>query len=174
MRPISLWGKIVGSMCAIAGVLTIALPVPVIVSNFNYFYHRENDNEDQKDLKYTHVSDSSQYLAAASTGSVRKSDLEDSVGGTSYQNMMVGNDAEASELYTPNNQTATTTTSMSHGLIGSLSSSAIIAQSPDKSPIHLNTNNSNSNSNFNKYSIKRNSIKSNCIQLNGLNVETDV
>jgi len=42
MRPISAWGKLVGSMCAIAGVLTIALPVPVIVSNFNYFYHREN------------------------------------------------------------------------------------------------------------------------------------
>uniref|UniRef100_T1KGS5 Uncharacterized protein n=1 Tax=Tetranychus urticae TaxID=32264 RepID=T1KGS5_TETUR len=29
-----------------AGVLTTALPVPVIVSNFNYFYHRENDQED--------------------------------------------------------------------------------------------------------------------------------
>jgi len=42
MRPVSAWGKLVGSMCAIAGVLTIALPVPVIVSNFNYFYHREN------------------------------------------------------------------------------------------------------------------------------------
>ncbi|XP_055509553.1 potassium voltage-gated channel subfamily A member 3-like [Leucoraja erinacea] len=47
MKPITVAGKIVGSMCAIAGVLTIALPVPVIVSNFNYFYHRENDNEEQ-------------------------------------------------------------------------------------------------------------------------------
>lgn len=43
MRPITFWGKLVGSLCAISGVLTIALPVPVIVSNFNYFYHRENE-----------------------------------------------------------------------------------------------------------------------------------
>ena len=182
MLPISLWGKIVGSMCAIAGVLTIALPVPVIVSNFNYFYHRENDNEDQKDLKYTRVSDSSQYLAAPSTGSVRKSDLEDSVGGTSYQNMMIGNEAETSELYTQANQTVT------HGLMGSLSSSAIIVtHSPEKSPIHLiNTNNNNTNTNpnnnnnnnnntINRFSFKRHSsMKSNCIKLTGLNVETDV
>ncbi|XP_074839763.1 potassium voltage-gated channel subfamily A member 5-like [Carettochelys insculpta] len=51
MRPVTVGGKIVGSLCAIAGVLTIALPVPVIVSNFNYFYHRETDNEDQAILK---------------------------------------------------------------------------------------------------------------------------
>jgi hypothetical protein len=41
MIPLSFWGKMVGSLCAIAGVLTLALPVPVIVSNFSYFYNRE-------------------------------------------------------------------------------------------------------------------------------------
>jgi len=45
MHPVSPLGKLVGSLCAIAGVLTIALPVPVIVSNFNYFYHRENADD---------------------------------------------------------------------------------------------------------------------------------
>jgi hypothetical protein len=53
MYPMTVGGKIVGSLCAIAGVLTIALPVPVIVSNFNYFYHRETDHEEQG--QYTHV-----------------------------------------------------------------------------------------------------------------------
>ncbi|KAM6895444.1 shaker-related potassium channel tsha2 [Xenentodon cancila] len=53
MCPVTIGGKIVGSLCAIAGVLTIALPVPVIVSNFNYFYHRETEHEEQ--LQYTHV-----------------------------------------------------------------------------------------------------------------------
>ncbi|XP_024235909.1 shaker-related potassium channel tsha2 [Oncorhynchus tshawytscha] len=53
MCPVTIGGKIVGSMCAIAGVLTIALPVPVIVSNFNYFYHRERNDEET--AVYTHV-----------------------------------------------------------------------------------------------------------------------
>ncbi|XP_078496652.1 potassium voltage-gated channel subfamily A member 10 [Lissotriton helveticus] len=48
MCPITVGGKMVGTLCAIAGVLTIALPVPVIVSNFNYFYHRETENEERQ------------------------------------------------------------------------------------------------------------------------------
>ncbi|KAM3870524.1 shaker-related potassium channel tsha2-like [Diretmus argenteus] len=53
MCPSTVGGKFVGSLCAIAGVLTIALPVPVIVSNFNYFYHRENKEEEN--VQYVHV-----------------------------------------------------------------------------------------------------------------------
>ncbi|NWS16938.1 KCNA4 protein, partial [Pachyramphus minor] len=56
MKPITVGGKIVGSLCAIAGVLTIALPVPVIVSNFNYFYHRETENEEQTQMMQNAVS----------------------------------------------------------------------------------------------------------------------
>jgi potassium voltage-gated channel Shaker-related subfamily A protein 2 len=43
MIPVTPQGKFVGALCAITGVLGIALPVPVIVSNFNYFYHRETE-----------------------------------------------------------------------------------------------------------------------------------
>ncbi|KAI4904119.1 hypothetical protein NFI96_029056 [Prochilodus magdalenae] len=53
MYPETVSGKLVGSMCAIAGVLTISLPVPVIVSNFSYFYHRETECVDS--TEYTHV-----------------------------------------------------------------------------------------------------------------------
>ncbi|CAG5978754.1 potassium voltage-gated channel subfamily A member 10 [Menidia menidia] len=48
MCPITMGGKMVGTLCAIAGVLTIALPVPVIVSNFNYFYHRETEQGEKQ------------------------------------------------------------------------------------------------------------------------------
>uniref|UniRef100_A0A8C6KED8 Potassium voltage-gated channel, shaker-related subfamily, member 7 n=1 Tax=Nothobranchius furzeri TaxID=105023 RepID=A0A8C6KED8_NOTFU len=55
MSPGTVGGKLVGSMCAIAGVLTISLPVPVIVSNFSYFYHREMECEDNR--VYSHNED---------------------------------------------------------------------------------------------------------------------
>lgn len=55
MVPLGLWGKMVGSLCAIAGVLTLALPVPVIVSNFNYFYNQEMGGEDLDSINPYHV-----------------------------------------------------------------------------------------------------------------------
>uniref|UniRef100_A0AAZ3RBK8 Potassium voltage-gated channel subfamily A member 3 n=1 Tax=Oncorhynchus tshawytscha TaxID=74940 RepID=A0AAZ3RBK8_ONCTS len=80
MHPITIGGKIVGSLCAIAGVLTIALPVPVIVSNFNYFYHRETEGEEQ--AQYLHVG-SCQPLAAETEedGEVRKRSSSSSLNG---------------------------------------------------------------------------------------------
>jgi len=38
MTPKTYVGMFIGSICALTGVLTIALPVPVIVSNFAMFY----------------------------------------------------------------------------------------------------------------------------------------
>lgn len=38
MVPKTYVGMFVGALCALGGVLTIALPVPVIVSNFTMYY----------------------------------------------------------------------------------------------------------------------------------------
>lgn len=38
MVPATAVGKFIGSICAVCGVLTIALPVPVIVNNFSLYY----------------------------------------------------------------------------------------------------------------------------------------
>ncbi|XP_013864047.1 potassium voltage-gated channel subfamily D member 3 [Austrofundulus limnaeus] len=53
MVPKTIAGKIFGSICSLSGVLVIALPVPVIVSNFSRIYH-QNQRADKRRAQKTH------------------------------------------------------------------------------------------------------------------------
>uniref|UniRef100_A0A8C1VTI7 A-type voltage-gated potassium channel KCND1 n=1 Tax=Cyprinus carpio TaxID=7962 RepID=A0A8C1VTI7_CYPCA len=51
MVPKTIMGKIFGSVCSLSGVLVIALPVPVIVSNFSRIYHQSQRAEKRRAQK---------------------------------------------------------------------------------------------------------------------------
>lgn len=51
MVPGTIVGKIVGGVCSLSGVLVIALPVPVIVSNFSRIYHQSQRTDKRKAQK---------------------------------------------------------------------------------------------------------------------------
>ena len=53
MVPETTPGKIVGSLCSLSGVLVIALPVPVIVSNFSRIYLQNQRADKRKAHKVT-------------------------------------------------------------------------------------------------------------------------
>ncbi|XP_057601413.1 potassium voltage-gated channel subfamily A member 3 [Hippopotamus amphibius kiboko] len=109
MHPVTIGGKIVGSLCAIAGVLTIALPVPVIVSNFNYFYHRETEGEEQ--AQYMHVG-SCQHLSP-SAEELRKARSNSTLSKSEYMVIEEGGMNHSAFPQTPfktGNSTATCTT----------------------------------------------------------------
>lgn len=48
MVPETIAGKVVGGVCSLSGVLVIALPVPVIVSNFSRIYHQSQRADKRK------------------------------------------------------------------------------------------------------------------------------
>lgn len=39
INPQSVWGYLVGGLCAVSGTLITGLPIPIIASNFNWYYH---------------------------------------------------------------------------------------------------------------------------------------
>ncbi|XP_061108349.1 potassium voltage-gated channel subfamily D member 2 isoform X2 [Conger conger] len=64
MVPKTIVGKIFGSICSLSGVLVIALPVPVIVSNFSRIYHQSQRAEKRRAQKKTRLA----RIHAAKTG----------------------------------------------------------------------------------------------------------
>lgn len=51
MVPSTMVGKLIGGVCSLSGVLVIALPVPVIVSNFSRIYHQNQRADKRKAQK---------------------------------------------------------------------------------------------------------------------------
>ena len=41
ITPVTPIGKLVGSICGVSGVLTIAMVVPIITNHFEFFYKRD-------------------------------------------------------------------------------------------------------------------------------------
>jgi len=51
MVPQTITGKVVGGICSLSGVLVIALPVPVIVSNFSRIYQQSQRQDKRREQK---------------------------------------------------------------------------------------------------------------------------
>ena len=75
--PTTPHGKVVGSLCALVGGLTLTLPVPVIVSKFEFFYKRDRFSYGhRKSLADTGKSRSHSSYSNASLDSTRRQMLQ--------------------------------------------------------------------------------------------------
>ena len=62
MVPSTAVGKMIGGVCSLSGVLVIALPVPVIVSNFSRIYHQNQRSDKRKAQKVRKMSNFIDYV----------------------------------------------------------------------------------------------------------------
>ncbi|KAM5181852.1 A-type voltage-gated potassium channel KCND3 isoform 2-T2 [Mantella aurantiaca] len=102
MVPKTIAGKIFGSICSLSGVLVIALPVPVIVSNFSRIYH-QNQRADKRRaqkkarlarIKVAKTGSSSAYLHSKRNGLLNEAlDL----GGSTAEESHIGKSASLIE-----------------------------------------------------------------------------
>ena len=63
--PQTLLGKIVGSMCAVCGVLVMALPIPIVVDNFADYYSEQKKLEAKEMKKEAQQKQAELEMAAA-------------------------------------------------------------------------------------------------------------
>ncbi|NWS35121.1 KCND3 protein, partial [Polioptila caerulea] len=68
MVPKTIAGKIFGSICSLSGVLVIALPVPVIVSNFSRIYHQNQRADKRRAQKEKNLRAGSTDIATCTPG----------------------------------------------------------------------------------------------------------
>eukprot|EP00112_Aurelia_sp_Birch-Aquarium-sp1_P010197 Seg2189.8 transcript_id=Seg2189.8/GoldUCD/mRNA.D3Y31 product="Potassium voltage-gated channel protein Shaker" protein_id=Seg2189.8/GoldUCD/D3Y31 len=52
--PVTYLGKFIGSLCATCGLIVLALPLPIIVSSFMYFYNMEKENQKLEEQEKDH------------------------------------------------------------------------------------------------------------------------
>lgn len=53
--PVTSLGKLIGGLCATCGIIVLALPIPVVVSSFMYFYNLEKENQKLEKQERAHL-----------------------------------------------------------------------------------------------------------------------